>query len=222
MKLAGFAVLAVALASCVEKETEQPVDDAYIKGNLLAAAPTPQHVVNADLGGKVVYLGCDLDKETVALGDRVKITHYWKVVAPPGPEWRLFTHVNGSSGGEWINVDDTKMRKGYGPDRWKAGDVVRDEQVFPILKTWKSPEAVVYVGLFRRGGQSEKDRMAIASGPSDGHGRVQVAKIAIGGNPASAPASAPAAAPYVIRRASGKIKIDGKADEKDWAAAQST
>jgi hypothetical protein len=215
------ALVLVVLASCVEKESAESVDDSYIKSNLLDKAPTPQHAVNADLGGKVVYLGCDLDHESAGIGDRVKVTHYWKVVEAPGAEWRLFTHVNGTSGGEWINVDDTKMRKGYGPDRWKAGDLVRDEQVFPILKTWKSPEAVVYVGMFKKGGQSEQDRMAIKSGPSDGHGRVQVVKIPIiSVAPASAPASAPA--PYVIRRATGPIVVDGKADEKDWATAQST
>src|SRR5262249_15456566 len=157
----------------------------------------PQHPVNADLGGKVIYLGCDLDKESVAVGDRVKITHYWKVVEPPGPEWRLFTHVNGSNCRQWNHVHDTQKAKGYSPERWKMGDSVRDDQVFPILKTWKSPEAVVYVGMFRKGGQSERDRMAIASGPHDGHGRVLVVKIPIPTN--AAPASAPAG--YVVRRA---------------------
>jgi hypothetical protein len=222
MKHGYLALSFLAFVACVEKDEG---DETYIKGNLLATAPTPKHAVNADLGGKVVYLGCDLDHESAAIGDKIKITHYWKVVEPPGGDWRLFTHVNGP-GGEWINVDDTKMRKNYGPDRWKAGDIIRDEQVFPILRTWKSPEAVVYVGMFKKGGQSEKDRMAIVSGPSDGHGRVVVVHIPIISVPASAPASAaasaPSAPPYVIRRATGPIKIDGKADEKDWATAQST
>jgi hypothetical protein len=221
MRAVRFALLPLlswlALAACVEKETEK-VDESFIQSNLLSAAPSPQHPVNADLGGKVIYLGCDLDKETAAPGDRIKITHYWKVVEAPGAEWRLFTHVNGSSG-EWINVDDTKMRKGYGPDRWKLGDIIRDEQTFPILKTWKSPEAVVYVGMYRKGGQSERDRMTIVSGPNDGHGRVKVVAIPIGG---AAKAGAGPDGGYVIRRATGPITVDGKADEKDWATAQST
>src|SRR5262249_54083182 len=170
------ALLVLVLCSCVEKENaEPPVDDGYIKANLLDKVPTPMHPVNADLGGKVTYLGCDLDRESAALGDRVKVTHYWKVGEAPGAEWRLFTHVNGTTGGEWINVDDTKMRKGYGPDRWKAGDIVRDEQVFPILRSWKSPEAVIYVGMFKKGGQSEKDRMEIKSGAHVGDGRAVAA-----------------------------------------------
>jgi hypothetical protein len=211
------AAFAVACAACVEKEpSTEKVDDGYIRENLLSAAPSPRFALNADLGGKVVYIGADVDKERAVLGDRVKVTHYWKVVQPPGSEWRLFTHVNGSAG-DWINVDDTKMRKGYGPDRWKAGDIVRDEQVFPILGNWKSSDAIIYVGMFKKGGQTEKDRMAIVSGPTDGKGRLRVATIPIGAAPPKADDK-----PFVVRRASGEIKVDGKADEADWGKAEKT
>lgn len=210
-------VAALMCAACVEKESPtEKIDESYIRENLLSAAPSPRYVVNADLGGKVVYLGADLDKESAVLGDRVKVTHYWRVVEPPGSEWRLFTHVNGS-GGDWINVDDTKMRKGYGPDKWKAGDIVRDEQVFPILKTWKSSDATIYVGMFRKGGQTEKDRMQIVTGPNDGKGRLRVATIPIGAAPPKIDDK-----PMVVRRATGEIKIDGKADEGDWGKAERT
>src|SRR5262249_21907263 len=102
-------LLFVAAAACVEKETEK-LDESFIQSNLLTSPPTPQHVLNADLGGKIVYLGNDLDRETAALGDHVKITHYWKVVETPGAEWRAFTHLNGPAG-DWANVDETKMRR---------------------------------------------------------------------------------------------------------------
>src|SRR5438094_686940 len=147
MRIWTSALCLVLGAACVEKEGDK-VDDSFVKENLLSAAPTPKYPVNADFGGKVIYLGADLDRDSAAIGDRVRVTHYWKVVEPPGAEWRLFTHVNGA-GGDWISVDDTRMRKQHGPDRWRAGEIIRDEQVFPILKTWKSPDAVIYVGMFR-------------------------------------------------------------------------
>ena len=220
MKLAirlavASALAVVAAAGCVEKETDK-VDEAFIQSNLLTSPPSPQHVVNADLGGKVTYLGCDIDHDSAVIGDRVKVTHYWKVIEAPGPDWKLFTHVNGSAG-DWINVDDTKMRKQYGPEKWKVGETIRDEQVFPVLAKWKSPDATVYVGMYRRGGQSERDRMAVASGPNDGHGRVEVIKI-----PILASGAKNATPGYVIRRAAGKIVVDGKGDDADWAEAAST
>jgi hypothetical protein len=211
-----LAVVCVGAAACVDKEGGDKADPSFIQSNLLASAPTPQHAVNADLGGKVTYLGCDVDHETAAIGDHVKVVHYWKVNEAPGPDWKLFTHVNGSAG-DWINVDDTRMRKQYGPEKWKSGDIIRDEQVFPVLARWKSPDATVYVGMYRRGGQTEKDRMTVASGPNDGHGRVEVVKI-----PIAAAGGRAATAGYVVRRASGKIVVDGKGDEPDWASAPST
>ena len=56
-----------------------------------------------------------------------------KVIQEPGSEWRVFTHVNGLTAKDWMNVDGSQMRTGYGPGKWKAGDIVRDEQTV-VLK----------------------------------------------------------------------------------------
>jgi hypothetical protein len=211
------AIVVLLVAGCVEKEPA--VDQSYVKANLLSAAPTPNHPVNGDFGGKVVYLGADLDKDTVAPGDKITLVHYWKVLEAPGSEWRAFTHVNGL-GKDWMNVDETKMRKGYGPDRWKAGDIVKDEQTITLKKEWGSPFAAIYVGLYKKGGHSEKDRMPVVSGPNDGKSRILVAKLTVTGVAAQTPQGPPQA--YVIRKAAGPITIDGKADEASWKDAAST
>ena len=52
------------------------------KQNILTTAPTPKYAVNADLDGKVVYLGLDVDPPPIEPGKDVKLTHYWKVVSP--------------------------------------------------------------------------------------------------------------------------------------------
>ena len=39
-------------------------DPEYAKQNLLSTEPTPKQAVNADLGGKVVYLGNDVEKSS--------------------------------------------------------------------------------------------------------------------------------------------------------------
>ena len=170
MKWLGFA-LAVALvgaAACVEKESEK-VDDSFVQSNLLTTTPTPQHPVNADLGGKVIYLGCDIDHET-AQRRRPREDHAlleggrrpWLRLEALHPRERSRPATGSTS-------TTPRCASSTAPDRWKLGDIVRDEQMFPILKTWRSNEAVVYVGMYRKGGQSEQDRMAVKSGPNDGH-----------------------------------------------------
>lgn len=213
-RLSAFLLLLV--AGCVEKEPA--VDQSFVKANLLSAEPTPKHTVKADFGGKIVYLGADIDKDAVAPGDKITVVHYWKVVATPGSEWRAFTHVNGV-GKDWMNVDETKMRKGYGPDRWKGGDIVKDEQTITLRKEWGSPFASIYVGLYKKGGQSERDRMPVVTGPHDGHSRVLVAKLNVTG--VKAP-SAAATAGYTVRKTASPITIDGKADEAVWKDAAGT
>jgi hypothetical protein len=69
--------------------------------------------------------------------------------------------------------------------------------------------------MFRKGGQTEKDRMEIRSGKADGKGRVQVATVKV----ASAAAGEP---PFEIARAEGKIVLDGKATEPAWERAART
>ena len=57
---------------------------AAAKQNILTTPPTPKYAVNADLDGKVVYLGLDVDHVPIEPGKDVTLTHYWKLVASPG------------------------------------------------------------------------------------------------------------------------------------------
>ena len=208
--------LVLVMVACVEKGPTEPADPGYVKQNLLSAAPTPKRPLGAELGGKVVYLGADIDKESVKPGEKLTIVHYWKVNAPIGSDYRIFTHIDGATGKDWLNVDATKMRASYGPDQWKAGDLVRDEQTVTLKSDWSSPYAAIYIGMYKKGSSRDSDRLAVLGGPSDGKNRLLVARIQIGKALVQSPAG------YVIRRAAGPITLDGKADEVDWSKAQST
>lgn len=189
------------------------IDPAYIAKNLLSTPPAAMdHKVDAKLGDKVIYLGNDVDTDTLAPGGKVKMVHYWKVIAPPGPSWRVFAHVVGEHG-EWMNVDYTDMRSGYPPNKWKAGDIIRDEQTFTLKKDWKSSFAEMRMGLYRKGGQGVGDRMAVTSGPKDSERRVVAIHFTVSGKGASHHAG------YTIRHATGPITIDGKGDDAAWQSA---
>ena len=93
--------------ACVEQDDEKPNDEdmKVAKQNILATAPTPKYAVNADLDGKVVYLGLDVDPAVPEPGKDLKLTHYWKMVASPGDGWKPFTHLEGPNHQSFINAD---------------------------------------------------------------------------------------------------------------------
>src|SRR5579871_4121726 len=83
-------------AGCVEQSPDMPSEDDIkaAKENLLAQPPaTMKYTVNADLEGKVTYLGMDCDADTVVPGKAFTLTHYWKVNEPITDDWRLFIHL---------------------------------------------------------------------------------------------------------------------------------
>src|SRR5687767_1834144 len=144
MRLASLVIaLAAAGVACVDRGPKEKSDPAYVATSTLKAEPTPKYPVNADLGGKVVYLGADIDKGRLRPGDKFVITHYWKVVDAPGGKWRAFTHVKGrpDRGEDFINADGSRLRDVYNAHRWQTGEILKDEQTITLKADWGSPTA---------------------------------------------------------------------------------
>ena len=203
--LSGLAV------GCVEQAEEKPTkeDEDFVKKNILSSAPLPQFVVNADLDGKVTYLGMDVSPNPVEAGKDVRVTHYWKVNVAPGEGWKVFTHISGTNNQGFANVDHVPVSGKYPASRWKAGDIVRDQHTFRPPAAWTYDHLEIYTGLYK--GQ---ERMAIKSGPKNDN-RVFAGSVPM--NVKVVPRKR-----YVATRITRPIKIDGKLDEPAWKAAPST
>jgi hypothetical protein len=205
--LLGFA------AGCVEQGEDKLTkeDEEFIAKNILATAPTPQFVVNADLDGKVTYLGMDVSPNPVEAGKDVRVTHYWKVNVAPGEGWKMFTHISGTNKQGFANVDHTPVSGKYPAAKWKAGQIIRDQHSFRPPAGWNYDHLEVYTGLYK--GQ---ERMAIKSGSNKDDNRVFCGSVPMN---VKAP---PPLKRYVVTKTTKPIKIDGKLDESAWKAAPST
>jgi hypothetical protein len=206
---------AMFVGACVEQDDEKPNDDdmKVAKQNILTTAPSPKYPVNADLDGKIVYLGLDADPATVEPGHDVKLTHYWKVVALPGDGWKPFTHLEGPNHQNYINADHAPVKGKYPASAWKAGEIIRDEHVVRLPPTWTWDTLNVYVGFWRG-----TARLPVKVGAHDAEGRVLAAAI-----PVKVPPKAAAARKsYVARKVTKGPKLDGKLDDAAWAQAPST
>jgi hypothetical protein len=206
----------VLLLACVEQDADKPTaeDMTVAKQNILTTAPTPKYPVNADLDGKIVYLGLDVDHVPIEPGKDVTLTHYWKVVSAPGQDWRLFTHLNGGGNKSYVNVDHAAVKGKYPVNSWKVGEIIRDQHTVRVPAGWPSPSVEVYVGLWRTGGT----RMPVKAGPHDADGRVLAATVPVSAKPAGGEARKR----YVARMVTKAPKIDGKLDDAAWASAPTT
>jgi hypothetical protein len=207
-----FVALSSLTLGCVEQGEEKLTkeDEDFVKKNILTAPPAPQFVVNADLDGKLTYLGLDASPNPVEPGKDVKLTHYWKVNVPLGEGWKMFTHISGTNKQGFANVDHGPVSGKYPAAKWKAGEIIRDQHTFRIPAGWNYDRLEVYTGIYK--GQ---ERLAVKSGPKDDN-RVFAASIPMTGK-APAPVKR-----YIVTKITKPLKIDGKLDEAQWKAAPST
>ncbi|MFN0250376.1 MAG: sugar-binding protein [Kofleriaceae bacterium] len=203
--------------SCVDSGTgPQPkrVDPGYVGKHLLVAEPALPSRVDATIGGKVVYLGNTLGSTRLAPGQAIKVSHYWKVLAPPGGNYRVFMLVHGAPNtADFMSLPITEMQRAHGPATWRANEIIEDEHEIVLRPDWRSNEATIYVGLIEIGQHGTLDRMP-ATGPNTFDNAVIAAKLDVDLSKAPPPPGT-----IYIPHAKDTITVDGVASEPGWAAA---
>jgi len=219
--------LALLLVGCVEKDPDIPAkgrrpltqaEKVRVRKNILKAPPAKMRFrVNADLEGKVVYLGMDAPAGPVVPGKPFTVVHYWQVNQAVGG-WKLFVHTNGPKLSDFRNFDHRPVFGLYPVSEWKPGEIIKDRHAIVLPKTTRYKTVDIYVGIWRGG-----RRLKVRSGANDGKNRVLAARVAVGRQGRRAgPGPKRPRGRYLVRRATGKITIDGKPDEADWKTAPST
>jgi hypothetical protein len=216
--LVAAGLVAVVSAACVDQGPgPQPrkLEPSYVAEHLLAKPPAGEFPrLEVSIGGKVVYLGNSIDKPSVAPGQTVRVTHYWRVIEPVGAGWKVFALVRGAPNtADFMNLTATDMEIAHGPASWKAGELIEDIQDITLRPDWRSATATLYVGLIAVGEHGAGDRMA-ASGAHT-QDRAVIARV-IDVDLSKAP---PPPGTVHVPRATGPITIDGVAAEPAWAAA---
>ena len=205
------------VVGCVDKGPgPQPkkIEPSYIHDHLIKDLPADLVHADVALADKVVYVGNRVDVSSVAPGQTVHVTHYWRVLQPLDDRWRVFAFVRGAPGSaDFMNLAATDMELGHPPAKWQPGELIEDVQDVTLRPDWKSKSATLYVGLIEVGGHDVGDRMVAA-----GSNVVDRAIVARAFDIDLARAPPPAGTVY-IPRAIGTITIDGVANDPGWGAA---
>ena len=209
----------LAALGCTEKAPRDPAAAALLPQLLLKSAPAPKHASDLQFGDKLRLLGYDVSPESPSVDKPFTVTWYWQVLAPLDDGYKIFTHLSDGKANR-VNLDsDRALRRAYPESSWKAGDFLRDEQTIDLPSDWNSTLAVFYLGFY-----AGETRLPIVHGKHDDKQRAEALRLTLAASdtgPATA-APAPSVPMLTARRIRGPVRIDGKLNEPDWQAAQST
>jgi hypothetical protein len=148
-KHAASIVVAALLASCTsEVEPLTPAQRQAVAEYIRETAPTPSHRLDVAIGKRVELLGYEVDRAEWRPGETMRVTWYWRVLAPPGSEAALFTRIEDPDSARRLDQNGNgTLRWLYGPERWLAGQYVRDVQDLHLPEDWSGESALIHVGF---------------------------------------------------------------------------
>ncbi len=102
--------------------------------------PNPAQV---NFGGEAELVGYDLSALSLAPGQPVKLTLYWRALHKMSTDYRVFTHILDPKTTTIFGQDDAMPAAWTRPTTsWQPGEIIKDEHVFTInpdapLGTWQ-------------------------------------------------------------------------------------
>jgi hypothetical protein len=118
------------------------------RGRILDA--TPQQAVDYRLGDNQIQLaGYALDKATVAPGDQVEVTLYWRALAPIFQSYTVFTQViDPATNGKIGQLDGLPVCDWFPTEQWNPGDLIADPYQIGIAPDAAPGDYQLLVGMY--------------------------------------------------------------------------
>lgn len=216
-RLRPSSALALALllvAACTERDVLSPAERAQAAREiLLSGPPSPKRRLDIQFEDKITLLGYDVSAPVVREGSAFTVTWYWHVRAPLGEGWKVFTHLADANNANRLNLDAVRaLRKAHPEDTWKRGQYLRDAQEITLPLDWNSERVIFYLGFW-----NGPHRLHVTQGTHDADNRARALELTV-----LDVAQASSVSQLTARRLAGKLALDGKLDEADWKAAESS
>jgi hypothetical protein len=94
--------------------------------------PPISHPLRATLGDQVELLGYDLSTGTLAPGDTLTLTLYWRALAEMDDSYTVFAHLVAPDGSLSGQRDSPPLDGTYPTILWLPGEVVTDTYEIPV------------------------------------------------------------------------------------------
>jgi hypothetical protein len=118
---------------------------------ILSEAPTPQYPTQADLAGKVLFLGYDLygpAESNVESGDTLQVTTYWRCLEEMEEDYSIYVRLEDEARHLWGQTDNWPAQGFLPTSQWREGLIVRDEYSIEILAGTPPGDYRLRVGMY--------------------------------------------------------------------------
>ena len=116
--------------------------------NRVFDVPPISRPLTATLGDQVQLLGYDLSAETVAPGDTLTLTLYWRALAEMDQDYVVFTHLLAPDGSMTGQRDNQPVGGAYPTSLWMTGEVITDVYEISIRAGAAPGEHRLEVGMY--------------------------------------------------------------------------
>ena len=103
---------------------------------------------NADLGGKVILLGCDLGPRVVEKGESVHVSLFWQALAKPELDYMVSVLLSHETGEDVQEILREPVDGEYPTSAWSEGEVVRDRFDLSVDEPLLDGRYRLWVGLY--------------------------------------------------------------------------
>jgi hypothetical protein len=126
----------------------------YLTPSVFLDRMTP---VNANLGDKVELAGYKLTTDTAspqsgilttAPNTALRLTLYWRVLAPMETSYTVFTHLLDANGQLWAQKDNLPVRGSYPTTEWRVGETIVDKYGIVVPPDAPAGQYELEVGLY--------------------------------------------------------------------------
>jgi len=132
--------------------------------------------LDANFGDQAALAGYTLDRRVVRPGETIRLTLYWRALAPMETDYRVFAHVLGIENQVWANSDSQPAGGAAPTSHWQPGQIVEDVRDLTVGLTTPPDFYDIEVGLYAPG----EGRLPVIA--EDGHwldSRVLLSKIRV-------------------------------------------
>jgi len=152
------------MVNLVDPDTGRPLeqDDVHVADVTVRArerlfdVPAIMHPGEARFGDDIEFLGFDLTEQTVASGDTIHLTIYWRALRPTSIPYTVFTHLLDEES-KLVGQRDGVPVAGTRPTTgWAVGEVIIDEYDIVVDRDASQGHCLIEIGLYD---PSTADRM---------------------------------------------------------------